>query len=218
MKKLKYEICLFDLDGTLTDSQEGIINSVKNALSHFGITAKEPTELRKFIGPPLKESFSKIYGFSEEETLTAIVKYREYFAETGIFENKVYEGIPELLKKLREEGKTLGVATSKPEVFAKRILEKFEIMEYFEFIAGSELDGARSRKSEVINYALDNLDPLRSKVCVMIGDREHDVIGAKEAGVQSVGVAYGYGSYNELKSAGAKTIADSVEDLFLKLT
>jgi len=214
---MKYDICLFDLDGTLTDSQAGIINSAKYALSHFGIESNSAT-LRKFIGPPLRNSFKSHYGFSEEKAELAVAKYREYFAETGIWENEVYPGIHELLGELKKRGNILAVATSKAYFFAEKILERFELKDYFDFAAGSELDGTRSKKSDVINFALDFLDPIRNKNCVMIGDREHDINGAKEAAVHSIGVTYGYGSREELESAGAEAIAENIEELLIKLS
>lgn len=204
---------LFDLDGTLTDPKEGITKSVQYALESYGIDVHDLDELDKFIGPPLFESFIEYYGFSEAESRGAIEKYRERFSKVGIFENVLYDGMEDLLKKLVDSGKTLLVATSKPTLFAERILDYFGIAKYFAFVAGSELDGARTRKSDVIKFALESMGITDLDSCVMIGDRMHDVVGAKESGIESVGVLYGYGGREELEEAGADYIAESVESL-----
>ena len=173
-----YDVILFDLDGTLTDSALGITNSVAYSLKKYGIEVADRTELYKFIGPPLQESFEKYYSFSPEEAKRAVEYYREYYREKGIFENVVYEGIESLLKMLYASGKTLLVATSKPEEFAKTILKHFNLEKYFTYIAGANMDGTRTKKDEVICYALQNGHISdRSKV-LMVGDREHDILGA----------------------------------------
>jgi len=207
------EVILFDLDGTLTDPQVGITKSVRHALNAYGIQVDDLASLCPFIGPPLHESFMKFYGFSAEKAYEAIEKYREYFRETGIYENEIYAGIEELLQKLVGEGKQLAIATSKPTVFAARIAEHFGITRYFECIIGSELDGSRTRKSEVIAQVLRDLAVQDLGTVVMIGDREHDIIGARETGLDSIGVLYGYGSRDELERAGATAIATCVVDL-----
>lgn len=203
---------LFDLDGTLTDPYEGISKSVISALARFGIPAPDKTTLSAFIGPPLVDSFMTFYGFSRADALKAVEFYREYFAATGLFENKVYPGIPEVLNALKTAGKPLFVATAKPEIFARRILDRFGLAPFFEGLAGATLDTGRSRKDEVIRYALETfgLDPAAS---VMIGDRKHDILGAKANGLASVGVLYGYGSRAELESAGADFLAGTPADL-----
>ncbi|HOP12030.1 MAG TPA: HAD family hydrolase [Oscillospiraceae bacterium] len=208
-----YKTVLFDLDGTLTDPGLGITNSVKVALEQFEIHVEDNRELYPFVGPPLIESFMKFYGLSREQTDVAIGYFREYFQDKGIFENVPYEGINTLLADLKAAGKTLVVATSKPEVFAKRILERFDLAQYFTFIAGANLDETRTLKSEVIEYALNNIGPVTMSECVMVGDREHDVLGAKVFGMDSIGVLYGYGSREEFEKAGATYIAESVEAL-----
>jgi len=210
---MPFDICLFDLDGTLTDSKLGITKSVRYSLSSFGIDAPDPDKLTKFIGPPLSESFRNYYHLSSVDTETAIKKYREYYSETGIFENTMFHDVPELLKLLKNHGKVISLATSKPTVFANKILEHFKIIDYFVFVAGSEPDGTRSRKSEVILHALDNIRPKKNMSAVIIGDREHDIIGAKEAGIYSIGVTYGYGLREELELAGADFIVDSIASL-----
>lgn len=209
-----YDMILFDLDGTLTDSGPGITNSVAYALKKYGIEVDDRRELFKFIGPPLKESFETYYGFSPEESERAVQYYREYYSDKGLFENAVYEGIEELLKAIRESEKTAAVATSKPEKYARRILEHFGIAQYFTYIAGANMDGTRTKKEEVIAYVLERCGAFdRSKV-LMVGDRKHDVLGAEKMGIDSLGVLFGYGDYEELKQAGARYIAEHVEDMY----
>lgn len=208
------QVILFDLDGTLTESGEGIINCVQYALEKLGKKEEHPENLQCFIGPPLKEQFMKYAGLGEEEGEKAVVYYRERYTTTGIFENRLYPKIPELLELLKINNKILAVASSKPEVYVKQILEHFQIADYFTAIVGSELDGRRTEKAEVIEEALRrmHLEEERDKV-LMVGDRSHDVQGAISCGLQCIGVAYGYGSREELEKAGAVYIADSVEDL-----
>lgn len=208
-----YQYILFDLDGTLTNSQLGITTCVAYALESFGIHTENPEELRKFIGPPLKESFVKYYNMTDGEGDRAVEKYRERFATVGLYENEVYEGILELLQKLKAQGKTLLVATSKPTVYSDKILEHFGLKEYFSYIAGSELDGTRVNKAEVIQYALEQMKITESGKIVMIGDKEHDMIGAGICGVDSIGVLYGFGEREELENHGATYIAETVSDL-----
>lgn len=209
-----YQNLLFDLDGTLTDPGVGITNSVVYALEKYGIKTDDRTQLYKFIGPPLQDSFEQFYGFSKEDAKTAVQYYREYYKETGIFENKLYDGMEHLLQSLCEAGKKLFVATSKPEAFAVQILEYFSVNQYFTYIAGSNMDGTRSKKEEVISYALKagKIQDLSS--AVMIGDREYDVTGAKKAGIASIGVLFGYGSRKELEAAGADALAESTKDIY----
>ncbi len=209
----KYDVILFDLDGTLTDPCEGITNSVAYALDKFDIHITDKKELYKFIGPPLMDSFMGFYGFSKEKAGQAKAFYREYFTEKGMLENAVYDGIEELLKSLVSAGKRLGVATSKPEPFALKILEHFGLAHYFEYIAGATLDETRSKKSDVIEYALEQLKIAdRSKV-LMVGDRNFDILGARACSLDSMGVLFGYGSREELAGAGADYIAETVEDI-----
>lgn len=211
MKNKKY--LLFDLDGTVTNPKVGITKSVAYALKHFGIIVDDLDQLCKFIGPPLKHSFQEFYGFGEKEADLAVEKYREYFGAEGLFENEVYQGMEDLLQYLVNRGKILLLATSKPAVYAKQILEHFGLAGYFSFVSGSELDGTRVRKSEVIEYALQQNNIIDKSLVVMIGDREHDIIGAKEAGVTSIGVLYGFGDREELEAAGADEIAETVGDV-----
>ena len=208
-----YNVILFDLDGTLTDPGEGITNSVAYALKKYGIEVTDRKSLYSFIGPPLSDSFMKYYGFSEEKAMQAIQFYREYFREKGIFENEVYEGIPQLLERIKKSGRKIVLATSKPEEFALSILEHFDLMKYFDVVAGASMDEKRNRKGDVIKYALEK-GVFGKDSTVMIGDREHDIFGAKENSLASIGVLYGYGSREELEKAGADYIAENVEDIF----
>lgn len=208
-----YKICLFDLDGTITDSAPGIVNSVIYALKKFGIKETDREKLLQFIGPPLTESFHRFYGFTEEDGWKAVEYYREYYAEKGIFECTVYEGLEDALKKIKESGRKILVATSKPEVYAKRIIEHFGLTKYFDYIAGMELDGGRGTKAQVIEYALETCKIKNRDEVLMIGDREHDVFGAESLGIDCVGVLYGFGSREELENAGAKYIISRPEEL-----
>lgn len=211
------ECILFDLDGTLTDPKEGITKSVQYALRHYGIEEKDLDRLIPFIGPPLSESFVKFYGFGEQQAKEAVPVYREYFTDRGWKENRVIPGIPEMLKNLKKDGFRLFVATSKPEVFARQILEHFGLVGYFEEIAGADLEETRCRKGDVIRYLLKRegfgTGKEALKRCVMVGDREHDVLGAGENGMDCVGVLFGYGSKEELMEAGALAAAATVEEL-----
>lgn len=211
-----YQYILFDLDGTLTDPKEGITKSVQHALKSFGITENNLSLLEPFIGPPLKESFMNFYSMTEEEALKAVEVYRERFSEKGLYENEVYPGIDKLLAKLKEEGKHLAVASSKPTFFVNKILKYFSLDKYFDVVMGSELDGTRVKKEEVITEALKQLTgsekPDTSNI-VMVGDRKFDVEGAKAFSMTSVGVRYGYAQENELEEAGADYIVSTVKEL-----
>ena len=208
------DIILFDLDGTLTDSGLGIIKCVQYALIYMGKPEGNPENLRCFVGPPLYEQFMEYGGFTSEEADTAVEQYRERYSTIGIYENEVYDHIPELLKKLKEKGKILGVASSKPTVFVEEILRHFNLKDYFDVIVGSELDGRRTAKDEVIEAALKQLgDGFHREQVIMVGDRMYDVEGARKCGILCVGVAYGYGGRSELEEAGAVYVADTVEDL-----
>lgn len=214
------EYLLFDLDGTLTDPKVGITTCVQYALKEFGIEEPDLDKLEPFIGPPLKDSFMQYYNFSEEDALKAIEKYRERFGEVGIYENDVYEGIPQMLRLLQSRGMFLAVASSKPTEYVERILEHFDLRRYFKVVVGSEMDGTRVNKDEVVLEALNRLfayKPIKYEKVYMIGDRKFDVEGAKEIGVESIGVTYGYGSAEELQAAGADHIVNSVEELRLLL-
>lgn len=207
------QVYLFDLDGTLTEPGEGITNSVMYALDKFGIHETDREALYRFIGPPLLDSFMQFYGMPQAQAERAVAAYREYFSVKGLFENRVYDGVPALLQSLRDQGKTLAVATSKPEVFTLRILDKFDLSKYFHFVGAASLDSSRSQKADVIRHTLHLCGNPAPDTVVMIGDRKHDILGAAQNGIQSVGVLYGYGDRLELETAGADAIAQSVEQL-----
>ncbi|MGM9933560.1 MAG: HAD family hydrolase [Clostridium sp.] len=208
-----FQYILFDLDGTLTDSGEGITKAAQYALKHFGIEVEDLNDLRKFVGPPLRDSYKNFYDFDDEKAEIGITKFREYYTDKGIYENKVYDGVEETLKELKDNGKKLIVATSKPEVHAKVVLDHFDLAKYFDFIGGADLEETRVRKSDVIKYSMENvgIDDL-SKV-IMVGDREHDIIGAKENNIKSIGVLYGYGDVVELTQARADYVVEKPQDI-----
>lgn len=208
-----YRYILFDLDGTLTDSSPGITNSVGYALDKYGITDHPKEDLLKFIGPPLVDSFAKFYGFDEAKSLEAVEFYREYFRDRGIYENSVYDGVIEVLEALKADDRILVLATSKPEEFAVRILEHFDIAKYFNFVAGASMDGALSKKSDVIAVAMNRAGIEDASTAIMIGDRHHDISGASVNGMESIGVLYGFGSRDELEAAGATYIASTPADI-----
>lgn len=208
-----YVYILLDLDGTIINSAEGITKCAQYALAHLGIREEDLKKLYGFIGPPLKDSFRYYYRLTEEECEKAIVKYRERYSLKGIHEHKIYEGIPDLLAHWKQQGKQIMLCTSKPEKFAREILEELNLLSYFTFVGGATFDGQRNRKAEVIEYVLEkNGITDRSRV-VMVGDRKYDVEGALETGIDSVGVTYGFGSREELETAGATYIATGMEEL-----
>lgn len=212
----KYQNILFDLDGTIIDSKIGITNGVKHALKHFGFEIPPTEELYKFIGPPLREAFAKYYNLSKEDAEIATEKYREFYKVTGIKQNSLYQGIAQVIKGLKDNKRKILLATSKPETFAKQILADLKIAKYFDFVAGATFDGRRDKKGDIIKYAI-NETGISVEQSIMIGDRNHDIIGAKEVEMDSVGVLYGYGSLEELKNAGATYIVRNVEELMEKL-
>ena len=208
------KIILFDLDGTLMNTKEGITRCAAYALEHYGIQ-EEPDHLDFFIGPPLHVSFQEFYGFDSEKAAEAARIYRERYKDIGVFECEPYAGISDVLRQLKEDGFQLGVATSKPEVFAVRILEKFEFIGYFNFVTGSLLDNTRSDKKEVIEEALRRFEVPEDRICdvLMVGDRKHDIIGAKQTGLSSMGVKFGFAKENELEESGADYIAELPADI-----
>lgn len=213
-----YKYIFFDLDGTLTDPGIGITNAVMYALKKYNIEVSERSELYKFIGPPLRDSFCKYYGMSSDEAEQAVTYYREYYGVTGLFENDVYPGIYELLEKLKGDGYTLVLATSKPDKFSVSILKHFDLYKYFDFCACATFDGSRDSKASVIRYALESLNITDTSKVLMIGDRYHDVNGARECGIKAVGVTYGYGDRAEHIEDGAAYIADDVDELYKIIT
>lgn len=204
---------LFDLDGTLTDSQEGIMNSIEYTLNHYGIQVENRASLRPWLGPPLVDSLMKYHGFDRGQALEGVKKYREYFDAKGIFENRVYDGIEDLLAGLQARGHILMTATSKPEVAARRITDYFHLTKYFTFVGGASLDDSRVHKGDVIRYVLETTQIKDLSQVMMVGDRENDMMGAKQNGLESIGVLYGYGDRDELETAGADHIAETVEDI-----
>jgi phosphoglycolate phosphatase len=204
----KYSHIIFDLDGTLTDPGRGITNSVMYALGKFGIKAGR-SELYKFIGPPLRESFRTYYGFDAAGAEEAVTFYREYFSVKGMFENELYTGIPELLDSLKKSGRKLYVATSKPAEYSIRILDHFRLKEYFDYVSGSNMDGTMSEKSSLIGRILSRISMAEYTETVMVGDRRYDIEGARYHGLDSVAVTYGYGELREIEDSLPTYIADT---------
>ncbi len=208
-----YEYIFFDLDGTLTDPFEGITSSVAYALNKFGIEVKDLKDLAIFIGPPLYDSFTKFYHMSDSDAKMAIKYYRERYEVTGWMENYVYEGIYTLLETLKNKGYKLVIATSKPENTTNFILKHFDLLKYFDFVAGATLDGTRIHKDQVIKHAIDSLNITDTSKVIMIGDRKFDVLGAKEYNIETIAVEYGYGNKEEFVEAGAAYIVKDVLDI-----
>ena len=205
---------IFDLDGTLTDSGEGITKCVRLALEHFGIPVKNLDDLRFFVGPPLRDSFVKA-GVPEDKVEEAIAVYRSRYTNVGLFENTPYSGIRELLEKLTALGYRLFVATSKPEEMAVRVLKKFDLFRYFERVCGATMDKSRDSKSAVIAYLLAECS--NGENAIMVGDTAFDVIGAAEHKIPTIGVSWGYGNADEMKAAGAVSIANTPDELYFLL-
>ena len=216
MKHYK-SVILLDLDGTISDSERGITKAFQYALEQCGISIDTPSDLRKFIGPTIRKVLKESYNFNDSNAEKVIEKYREYYLEKGIFDTNMYDGIDVMLKELKGLDKTLILATSKPAVQAKQILEYFDIDKYFSFVSGAELDGHRSEKREVIEYAMKMNNIYDVDNCIMVGDRKYDIMGARAVGMESIGVLYGYSSEGELTEAGADYIVESVEELSVLL-
>ena len=209
---MKYKNIFFDLDGTVTDSGPGIVKSVQYALRCYGIDEPDLDKLNSFVGPPLYKSFMDYLDCSEEEAKEAVECYREYYAENGLYENKLYDGIESLLYNLKEKGYKIILASSKPRIYVKRILSYFRIMRYFDYVEGGELNSQRTDKGELLAYVLKKWD-LRPEESVMIGDRKYDIEGAKANGMDSIAVGYGYGSVDELSAAGPTLFFPTIEEL-----
>ncbi len=205
-------VIFFDLDGTLTDPMVGICKSAAKGLAHFGIE-KDYRELTYFIGPPLMDTFMERFGLSYDQAKEAVQAYRAYFTPIGIYENEIYPGIEAMLARLEENDKYLALATSKPEPMAEIVLRHFGIRKYIKLLAGSTMDETRSKKSEVLQYAIEQSGLTDMADAIMVGDRSYDILGAKAVGMQSIGVLYGYGSREELSEAGADYIVETVEEL-----
>ena len=213
----KYDTILFDLDGTLTDPATGLIKSFKYALDKMGVDYGAPETLTRFIGPPLYAEWQRVFNFSDSEVDTALKTFRAYYGEYGWWDNRIYNGIDEMLSKLKASGLTLAVATSKPEIFAKKVLKLFEIDKYFDFVGAADTDRTRDKKYEVIDYVFANLGEEKRKNAILVGDRRYDAEGAAIAGIDSLGVLWGHGSEEEIDGAGflykARTPADVVSIL-----
>lgn len=206
-----YDLILFDLDGTLTNPEEGITKSVQYALKAFGIEEDNQEKLKLFIGPPLVDGFMQFYNMSRENALIAVQKYRERFSDIGIYENEMFEKVPEMLETLKKNGKKLALATSKPIVYAQRIIKHFGIDKYFDIVVGAEFDGTRNEKAEVIKEVLNRAGVYQN--AVMVGDRKQDVIGAIKNDIPCIGVSFGFAPEGELEENGAIEIADSIQEL-----
>ena len=212
---MRQKAIFFDLDGTLTDSGEGIINCASLALAHFGLPIPDREQMRVFVGPPLDKTLIE-FGVPEDRVEEAIAVFRSRYVPIGIFENYPYPGIRELLEKLRSQGFRLFVATSKPEEMALKVLDRFDLSRYFEKICGATLDGSRIEKSDVITYLLAQVEGVENTV--MVGDTKFDVLGAAEHGIPTIGITWGYGEETDMVKAGAIAIAHSPEELFTLLT
>ena len=206
----KFDTLLFDLDGTLTDSTEGILNCLIYAIERMGFEVPEDTNI--FLGPPIRQSFAEFLGMNGEQVDEAVRIFRERYSDTGLFENRVYDGIPGMLERLKSGGKRLMVATSKAEIYAVRIFEKFGLAQYFEIVGGAELDGSRDYKDEVIEYVLAKAGITDRSTVLMIGDRRQDVLGAHKTDIECMGILWGYGSVEELTQAGADYIARTPQE------
>ena len=212
MNMKQYHTILFDLDGTLTDSGLGIVNSVKYTLDKYGI-AQGDVDLNEFVGPPMRDSFQKFYGFTPEQAEEAVRVAREYYGVTGVFENIPYDGVYEMLDVLKADGRRLLMATAKPDKFTDMVLDKFDLRKYFEFVGAATMDGSRVQKAEIIKLVLDSCDVVDLEHTIMIGDRNHDILGAKANGIDSMGVLYGFGDRQELETAGAVYLAETTADV-----
>ncbi len=216
-----YKYLLFDLDGTITKSEEGIFNCIKYALDWAGIPYPEYSVFRSFIGPSLYDSFVREFGMDDAKAKEMVAKYRERYNVVGLFEAEVYDGVADTLHALKEKGCILSVATSKPTEPTLRILEKFGVGKYFDVVVGSNPDGTGSDKKHIISQVLESLkkdhglteDMIKSNQVVMIGDRRYDIEGGKACGLQTIGVLYGYGSREEFEAAGADNIVESPEEI-----
>jgi len=209
----RWRAVLFDLDGTLTDPKLGITRSIQYALRKRGIVPPEADDLEAFIGPPLEQSFRERLGLDASAARRAVEDYREYFSQQGLYENEVYDGIPALLRELRDSGRRVVLATSKPLVYAERILEHFDLAKHFDLVVGSDLDGTRVEKSEIVATALAGVAGVLPERVVMVGDRMHDVQGARANGIDAIAVTYGYGTREELSAASPTSLAETVLEL-----
>ena len=211
---LKHTNIFFDFDGTLSDTSDGVFKSFDYVADFYGISLADKSIYKTMIGPPLLESFTRVFGFTGDTLPQAMAKYREYYTAKGMFECRIYDGVIDLIKELRKEGKRILVATSKPEVYARQILEKKGILDLFDFVGGSDLEEAvRVNKVDIIRYVMQNLNIQDTSSCLMIGDTHFDIQGAQKAGIESLGILWGFGSEQSLRSAGATYIAKTPLDV-----
>ena len=208
-----YKYILFDLDGTLTDPAEGITNSIMYAQQQMGIEVWDRESLLFFIGPPLKEAFMEKFGLTEEKAKEMVAHYRVEFPRKGIYENRVYDGVKEMLETLKKSGKIIALATSKRLKFAETVLNHFGLAKYFDVVVGATFDGTLGRKADIIRMALEQCGATDFKEAIMVGDRHHDIDGANENGIASIGVLFGYGDKKELSDAGATYIVESPKQI-----
>lgn len=209
----KYDLILFDLDGTLTDPEHGLCESYYYGLTKSGVKISDKKALKKYIGPTLVDIWQEDFGFTHAKAVEAIARFREYFSVYGWWDNRVYDGVHEMLAALKAGGKVLALATSKPEVFAKRILSKFDLLKYFDYVGAASLDGSRDKKWQVIEHVLACAGSPDRSSCILVGDRCFDAEGAEICGIDSVGVLYGMGTKDELMSSGFTYVASTVDDV-----
>ena len=214
----KYDIIAFDLDGTLSDPSRGFIAGCKYAFNKKGMKCEDDERLKRFIGPALFNEWQICYGLTPDEARETVMLFREYYSIYGWWDNEIYPGVREMLKALKARGKKLILATSKPEIFARKILEKFSLTEYFDFIGAATSNLKRERKWEVLEYALNGVGATYLSRCIMVGDRKYDAEGAAMCGIDSLGVLYGHGSRDELEAAGFKYICESCEEVLKIIT
>lgn len=209
---MKFKNVLFDVDGTIVASEEGVIKSIEYALNKLGIYNYQREVLIKFLGPPLSDSFMKYFNMTEDNAEKAVSFYRERYTDIGIYESTVYDGIPELLKSLKSNGVRLYTASSKPEKYVEKILKKTGLYDYFDFVAGASLDKSRKTKEEVLQYLIDKVNPDISET-VLVGDRFYDIVGAHHFGLKCIAVLYGYGDLKEFLQYNADYIARTTADI-----
>ena len=213
---LRYPTVLFDLDGTLTDPRVGITRGVQAALASVGVAVEDPDTLVAYIGPPIHDGLAELHGVAPADIDPAVAVYRSYYREQGMYENELHEGVPELLDRLVDAGAVLAIATSKPDTVAVDILDHFGLLAPFRFVGGASMDGIRRTKADVVEHTLDAIGagaPASRQATVIVGDRRHDIDGAKAAGIASIGVRWGYAHPGELEAAGADEIVGTVDEL-----
>jgi len=209
----KYDVIFFDLDGTLTNPERGLVSSFAYGLSKMGVSYGERSRLKKYIGPPLREIWQTDYGFSPEEAEEAVRLFREYFSVYGWWDNELYDGIHEMLMLIKASGRRIALATSKPEIFAKKILALFDLTKYFDFVGGATNDKSRDQKWQVLEYGILSLGNPDRSGCILVGDRKYDAEGAQICGIDSIGVLYGHGSEEEVNSAGFTYVLKTPKDV-----